>query len=981
MDESSSSPTEFVAPTLEELIPLFPAYEIEAFIAQGGMGAVYKARQKSLDRDVAIKILPREFGDDPQFRASFEAEAKAMARLNHPNLISVYDFGDIEGMLFIIMEFVQGKALFYSAHKKVISPKVAIPLVSTICRGLAHAHKGGIIHRDIKPANILLDIDATPKIGDFGLARPADLNDSEGAVFGTPGYTAPEIFQRRPVDERSDVFSVGAMLYELTSGKAPKANTYQLTSGVDPRLDAIIKKATHPDPEHRQASADVLADELDKLASSLRSSPSLATANSSSPRPIVTSGKSSSTGPVLATLAALLLGGGALAYLLTKDKKAEDPPIAETPAETDQTIDQKEKKKGKANNGNQNRPDKIAKNNKQEEKKNSRPMPEPEPKPKPKPKLTPTPSEEENALTALTRLRTDLRKGQRSEFPPTSVERNGSQYLLIDKKLTWSRATLFAKNHGAQLAVLKTSDDLKWAQETFKAKTALWLGASDSGMENKWHWSEGQAVASELWSENQPDDTPSDQDGEDFIALSAAQASLEDLPEDRALPFLIEWKLDASQPGSLDSQLERAGLALDAKLPPIFPNGTRNIGGSRFLLVSKTLSWDEASALAEKAGGHLAVPSNQDEAAYLTTLMQKTLDEGDGCWIGGKRTASGASTWTTVTGERFAFLNWLPEEPDNFNGDQDAVKLQLREGKIGINDTPIPVIQPEQGQPVTSFVIEWSHPSLRNMPEEGEAFANSDKYAEPLDEIRKKIIGRHGRNFLRYQTKKEKIITKFVDDSTKDLEEARAVAAPLVEKGLKFLNDIKESMDFPYELPAGFGKRMGQEFKETRNELDELWNKYEAEFNEAKSDYFEALAEIAATATQNTDPEGAKYFTKEIALVDEGRSRLSKILRSEPVDPPVEKAESPDKKALKKLYFGEWESEGPEDKKVKILLRPNGAAILKSHGGGKGEWTATDDASLGNIEIGGFKIEVRPVDNQLHAKDQNGHSYLLKRVE
>ena len=266
MAEDESNPTEFVAPTLEELEPLFPAYELEAFIAQGGMGAVYKARQKSLDRSVAIKILPREFGDDPQFRSSFEAEAKAMARLNHPNLISVYDFGDIDGMLYIVMEFVHGKALYYSAHNRAIDPAVALEMVSTISRGLAHAHQGGIIHRDIKPANILLDADAKPKIGDFGLAHPVGRGEDEGLVFGTPGYTAPEIFQNgTEVDQRSDIFSVGALLYELICGRHPEANSHSMTTGIDPRIDKILKKATNANPNLRYPNAGELADDLDNL--------------------------------------------------------------------------------------------------------------------------------------------------------------------------------------------------------------------------------------------------------------------------------------------------------------------------------------------------------------------------------------------------------------------------------------------------------------------------------------------------------------------------------------------------------------------------------------------------------------------------------------------------------------------------------------------------------------------------------------------
>ncbi|PID80455.1 protein kinase, partial [bacterium DOLZORAL124_64_63] len=168
----STDPTDFTPPGLEEIAALLPSYEIISFIAKGGMGAVYMARQKSLDRDVAIKVLPRHFGEDAEFRASFETEAKNMAKLNHPNLIGIYDFGQIDGLLYIIMEMVQGQSLFHSAYGKTIEPTEAARVVSEICHGLDHAHKHGILHRDIKPANILLDPSASPKIGDFGLARP-----------------------------------------------------------------------------------------------------------------------------------------------------------------------------------------------------------------------------------------------------------------------------------------------------------------------------------------------------------------------------------------------------------------------------------------------------------------------------------------------------------------------------------------------------------------------------------------------------------------------------------------------------------------------------------------------------------------------------------------------------------------------------------------------------------------------------------------
>ena len=258
----------FDPPSLEILEQLLPAYDLIAFIAQGGMGAVYKARQRSLDRDVAIKILPRELGADPEFRRSFETEAKAMARLNHPNLIGVYDYGDADGMPYIVMEYVPGKSLFHSAHNLAVEPRQAVTIVKAICDGIAHAHENGVIHRDIKPANILLTPKAEPKVGDFGLARPAG-DDSSGLLMGTPGYTAAEVM-RHPdhADHRSDIFALGVVLYELLIGRCPP---YDIPPpppssivGCDTALDAICAIATHPSADMRYPNAGVMSAALDQ---------------------------------------------------------------------------------------------------------------------------------------------------------------------------------------------------------------------------------------------------------------------------------------------------------------------------------------------------------------------------------------------------------------------------------------------------------------------------------------------------------------------------------------------------------------------------------------------------------------------------------------------------------------------------------------------------------------------------------------------
>ncbi|HEY8961780.1 MAG TPA: serine/threonine-protein kinase [Luteolibacter sp.] len=269
----SSAPT-FEAPSVDQLAALFPGYQIHGLIACGGMGAVYHAVQTSLDRAVAIKILPREFGSDASFRANFQTEAKSMARLNHPNLIGVYDFGEVDGMLYIIMEYVPGESLHHVSYGGRLKGGDAARIVAAICDGLAHAHENGVLHRDIKPANILLDAQARPKIGDFGLARPIGSREGENeTVFGTPHYTAPEVLARPDaVDARADIFSVGVLLHQLLTGHVPEAvqGLPSVIAHCDIRFDEIVRKATNPMPEMRYRQAGQMAQELHAIAASLQ---------------------------------------------------------------------------------------------------------------------------------------------------------------------------------------------------------------------------------------------------------------------------------------------------------------------------------------------------------------------------------------------------------------------------------------------------------------------------------------------------------------------------------------------------------------------------------------------------------------------------------------------------------------------------------------------------------------------------------------
>lgn len=339
----------FSAPDPAELASLFPGYEIYSLIACGGMGAVYHGRQVALDRQVAIKILPREFSNDVSFREGFASEARAMAKLNHPNLIGVYDFGEADGMLYIIMEYVPGQSLYHAAYQVMVEPKEAARLMSEICSGLAEAHRHGILHRDIKPANILLDGHNRPKIGDFGLARPIGSAEKEGeVVYGTPHYTAPEVLTNpRQVDARADVFSLGVVLHELLTGKLPANDPRppSLISGCSPKFDAIVKRATQPVHSLRYPDAAAMEQDLKELAVVPAYAAAARAAGSRPPsvrRPRATYTevkKSSGAGALGWLLLLALLGAGGYYYY---EKHYKKPAPEHAPAEDAPKINPKD---------------------------------------------------------------------------------------------------------------------------------------------------------------------------------------------------------------------------------------------------------------------------------------------------------------------------------------------------------------------------------------------------------------------------------------------------------------------------------------------------------------------------------------------------------------------------------------------------------------------------------------------------------------
>lgn len=682
--------TPFKAPSLETMDTLLPAFEFIALIAADEVGAVYLSNQRSLGRDVAIKILAPHLGEDPTSQLRFASTCRSMAQLNHPNLVGIYDSGSVENMPYFVMEFVPGKSLGHSTKGQPVHFKQALLIAEGICAGLIHAHQHQIIHGDLNLRNVLLNRKAEPKVTNFGLSqRPEKSTDS--SIIASR-FIAPEALDNPNLSSpKSDIYSLGAILYELITGKPHRSDAPPPSSLSDcgPEIDAIWHQATQANPGERTPDAVTLLAALS--AASGRPTPKTKTpvatvamktfvpakAASQNPRKLAITPKSgvlsaSQNNPPptlkvgfnwkLVRNLAIIAG---LIYSITiawdlRKKTVERRKIAaqQTPTTT-----------GKPKPEN-NRPQPLKTTSPQAPDSTKNPT-------SPDPKVSTTP---ESPNESLARLRNALASGKRDEMPVGSIRRGTNDYFFVAQPMSWPDAMGFAEQHGGHLAIPSTTAPLTWLIDQPNIDDGLWLGAARNGL-NSWALADGTA-----W---RPKKQPS---GIGQYLAADKHGFLRAENSKTTHSFIIQWHLDGSNPGALTTLLASTRSSLTQPNPK-FPPGTRVYGVRRYYFASRPIPWQIAADLAETAGGHLAVPSSIAEISNIGE-MTNDLDTKNGIWLGASLKNN---QWQWITSEPWKNPKWA----DGTNTTLPNSALIIHPGK-GWHTQNI-------ATPASGFIIEWSN--------------------------------------------------------------------------------------------------------------------------------------------------------------------------------------------------------------------------------------------------------------------------------
>jgi serine/threonine protein kinase len=315
-------------------------YEVEELVGTGGMSSVFRAHDRLLDRKVALKVLHQQYSDDAEYIERFRREARAVAALSHPNIVTVIDRGEHDGRQFIVFEYIDGENLKGLIERRGPAPvTTALELAMQIARGLSFAHQQGLVHRDVKPQNILLNGDGQAKVTDFGIARSLDVQQGmtqTGTVLGTSDYIAPEQAQGQRVDEHTDVYSLGVVLYEMLTNEVPfpgenfvavamrhineePPSIRDKRPDVSPRLEAAVQRAMAKRPEDRFQTMADFCSELEADLAEAQGQTVVAPAQAPPRRARAPRRPAANPWPIILALLTLIAIGGVIAYIATRD--------------------------------------------------------------------------------------------------------------------------------------------------------------------------------------------------------------------------------------------------------------------------------------------------------------------------------------------------------------------------------------------------------------------------------------------------------------------------------------------------------------------------------------------------------------------------------------------------------------------------------------------------------------------------------------
>ena len=677
-------------PALEEVARLFPSYELLGMLGRGGMGAVFKARQISLDRLVAIKLLPLEISVDQTFLDRFRREARAMAKLNHPHIITVFEFGQTaEGHLFFVMEFVDGANLADIIHGPGLTPDQSLSISAQVCTALAYAHGKGVVHRDIKPANVMIDTESQVKVADFGLARLIDSTAPDlghtmtGTVMGTPDYMAPEQKRGMNVDHRADIYSLGVMLYEMLCRETPQGafDPPSERIGCDPRLDKIVLKAMQQAPDRRYQSTQEMKTDVESARTPL---PVVLPASAPFPKPPRSFAKAAvpKVAPNATKSHTLLYASIALAvvativatFSLSRPKTKRTAPA--TPPKTSAT-------------------------------------------PQPPRASTPAATSQEKWVDALAAWWAD----NPAKRTGTMVKEAGGHRVTGYGGIYFA---LWIPNIAVRV-VARDSEKGVWRLNLRNPgndnQNAYVMALHRSGKGAILLVKDGQETELARF-DAPPEFSPTDFHTAEFRARGDLLTASVDGREvarvrDRSHPKGHAFFMGT---GALIEKLEYLDLgtlALPATTPAAFtkdaPAETHSFGGHRYQLVSGVLSWAEAKAKAEAVGGHLAVLTTKAEFDWVAKTFRARLDEGKNFasfWLGGT-SANAGDGWKWSTGEPIANTFWAPFQPDiAAAGEQGGypafLNLHRNDTIVGLNDSSDTASPNRHWRNETiGFLVEW----------------------------------------------------------------------------------------------------------------------------------------------------------------------------------------------------------------------------------------------------------------------------------